>query len=122
LTIYYLLEAAVSEKEQGIKMTFFNPSENKWKEVMDTEYRPYFYIPYPTSEEDLKVTQEQKLKINLVEKTDLCHPTNRQLFLPGDRCSKRHQVHHDTQNSLGARATPPKVGDATRKPNIILVL
>ena len=64
-------DAAVSEKESGIKMTFFNPSENKWKEVIDTEYRPYFYIPYPTPEEDLKVTQEQKLKINLVEKTDL---------------------------------------------------
>jgi DNA polymerase elongation subunit (family B) len=71
LTIYHLLDAAVSEKDQGIKMTFFNPSENKWKEVLDTEYRPYFFIPYPIPEDDLKVIHELKLRIRLVEKTDL---------------------------------------------------
>ena len=71
MTIYYLLDAAVSEKEQGVKMTFFNPSEKKWKEVLDTEYRPYFFIPYPTPEEDLKVFRELKSITKLVEKTDL---------------------------------------------------
>jgi DNA polymerase elongation subunit (family B) len=71
LSIYYLMDAAVSEKDQGIKMTFFNPSENKWKEVLDTEYHPYFFIPYPTPEEDLIVIQELKLRTDSVEKTDL---------------------------------------------------
>jgi DNA polymerase elongation subunit (family B) len=71
LTIYYLLDATVLEKEQVIKLTFFNPSENKWKEVLDTEYRPYFFIPYSIPEEDLKVIRELKLRINFVEKTDL---------------------------------------------------
>ena len=71
MAIYYLLDAAISEKEQGIKMTFFNPSENKWKEVLDTEYRPYFFIPYPVPEEDLTVIQDLKLGTKLVEKTDL---------------------------------------------------
>ena len=71
MTVYYLLDAAVSEIEQGIKMTFFNPSENKWKEVLDTEYRPYFLIPYPIPEDDLKVIQDLKLRTKLVEKTDL---------------------------------------------------
>jgi DNA polymerase elongation subunit (family B) len=71
LTIFYLLDAAVSEKEQGIKMTFFNPPENKWKEVLDTEYRPYFFIPYPITEDDAKVIQELKLRTKFVEKTDL---------------------------------------------------
>ncbi len=71
MTIYYLLDAAVSEKEQGIKMTFFNPSENKWQDILDTEYRPYFFIPYPIPEDDLKVIQELKLRTKLVEKTDL---------------------------------------------------
>ena len=52
-------------------MTFFNPSENKWKEVLDTEYRPVFFIPYPIPENDLKVIQELKLRTKLVEKTDL---------------------------------------------------
>jgi DNA polymerase elongation subunit (family B) len=69
--IYYLLDAAVSEKEQGIRMTFFNPSENKWKEVLDTEYRPYFFIPYPIPEDDLKVIQQSRLRTKLVEKNDL---------------------------------------------------
>ncbi len=71
LTIFYLLDAAVSEKEQGIKLTFFNPSKNKWKEILDTDYRPYFFIPYPIPEDDLKVIQELELEISVVEKTDL---------------------------------------------------
>ena len=71
MTIYYLLDAAVSENEQGIKMTFFNPSENKWKEVLDNEYRPYFFIPYPILEDDFKAIQDLKLKTKMMEKTDL---------------------------------------------------
>ena len=71
LTIYYLLDAAVSEKEQGIKLTFFSPSKNKWKEILDTGYRPYFFIQYPIPEDDLKVIQELGLGISVVEKTDL---------------------------------------------------
>ncbi len=71
MTIFYLLDAAVSEKEQGIKLTFFNPSKNKWKEILDTDYRPYFFIPYPIPEDDLKVIQELELEISVVEKTDL---------------------------------------------------
>ncbi len=71
LTIFYLLDAAVSEKEQGIKLTFFNPSKNKWKEILDTDYRPYFFIPYPIPEDDLNVIQELELEISIVEKTDL---------------------------------------------------
>ncbi len=71
MTIYYLLDAAVSEKEQGIKLTLFNPSKNKWKEILDTDYRPYFFIPYPIPEDDLKVIQELGLGIRVVEKTDL---------------------------------------------------
>jgi DNA polymerase I len=71
LTIYYLLDSAVSENEQGIRMIFFSPSENKLKEVLDTEYRPYFFIPYPIPKDDLKVIQELKLRTKLVEKSDL---------------------------------------------------
>ena len=71
MTIYYLLDATVSEKEQGIKLTFFNPSKNKWKEIVDTDYRPYFFIPYPIPEDDLKLIQELGLGIRVVEKTDL---------------------------------------------------
>lgn len=68
---YYLLDAIVSEKEQGIKLTFFNSSENKWKEILDTDYRPYFFIPYPISDDDLKVAETMNLDPLIVEKVDL---------------------------------------------------
>ena len=71
LTIYYLLDASVSDKEQGIKLTFFNPSKNKWKEILDTDYRPYFFIPHPIPEGDLKIILELGLGIRVVEKKDL---------------------------------------------------
>jgi DNA polymerase elongation subunit (family B) len=71
LTAHYLLDASVSEKEQGIKLTFYNPSKNKWKEIVDTEYRPYFFLPYPIPEDDYKEIQKLSLGIEVVEKTDL---------------------------------------------------
>ena len=71
LTIYYLLDAAISEKAQGIKLTFFDPSENKWKEILDTDYTPYFFIPYPISKDDLKVIDSLNLETIIVEKIDL---------------------------------------------------
>jgi len=71
VTAYYLLDATVSEKEHGIKLTFYNPSAKKWKTILDTDYRPYFFVPYPIPEEDYKQIQELGLGIEVVEKTDL---------------------------------------------------
>jgi DNA polymerase elongation subunit (family B) len=71
LTIYYLLDATVSEKKQGITLVFYDPSMNKWKELLDADYRPYFFIPYPIPDEDYKEIQELGLDIKVVEKTDL---------------------------------------------------
>jgi DNA polymerase elongation subunit (family B) len=71
LPAYYLLDASVSEKEQSIKLVFYSPFKNKWKEIVDTDYRPYFFIPYPISEDDYKVIQELGLDIEVVEKTGL---------------------------------------------------
>ncbi len=71
LKIYYLLDAAVSEKDQGIKLTFYNPSGNKWEEILDTDYRPYFFIPYPISEDDQKVIDNLNLEPIITEKIDL---------------------------------------------------
>jgi len=65
------LDAVVSEKEVGIKLTFYSPSKSKWKELLDTIYRPYFFIQYPIPEDDLKVIQELGLGMTVVEKTDL---------------------------------------------------
>ena len=71
MTAYYLLDASVSEKERGIKLVFYNPSENKWKEVIDIDYRPYFFIPYPIPEDDYEEIQKLGLGTEGVEKTDL---------------------------------------------------
>ncbi|MEJ2240785.1 MAG: DNA polymerase domain-containing protein [Candidatus Bathyarchaeota archaeon] len=71
MTIYYLLDAEVSEMDQGIKLTFFDPSENKWKELLDTDYLPYFLIPYPIPKDDLKVIDSLNLEPIIVEKIDL---------------------------------------------------
>jgi DNA polymerase elongation subunit (family B) len=71
MSAYYLLDASVSKKEQGIKLVFYNPSTNKWKELLDDDYRPYFFIPYPIPEEDYKEIQKLGLGIEVVEKTDL---------------------------------------------------
>jgi len=80
LTIYYLLDAAVSsEKEQGIKLTFFNPSNNKWKEILDTDYRPYFFIPYPIPEDDFKISQELGLGIRVEENRSFHYARMKQL-------------------------------------------
>ena len=65
------MDAAVSENKQGIKLTFFNPSTKKWKEIVDNNYRPYFFIPHPIPEDDLKIIQKLGLKNNVIEKTDL---------------------------------------------------
>ncbi len=71
MTAYYLLDASVSEEEQGIKLVFYNPSTDKWKQIVDAEYRPYFFIPYPIPEDDYKEIQELGLGIDVVEKIDL---------------------------------------------------
>ncbi len=65
------MDATVLEKEHSIKLIFFNPSKNKWKEILDSGYQPYFFIPYPIPEDDLQVTQEPEFEIKVVEKTDL---------------------------------------------------
>ena len=70
LIIYYLLDTIVSEKEQGIRLTFFDPSQNKYKEILDTDYRPYFFALYPMPQDDLKVIQEHKIRTSVVEKKD----------------------------------------------------
>ena len=68
LTIYYLLDTTVLEKEQSIQLTFFDPITNNFKEILDTTYRPYFFTLYPIPQDDLKIIQEHKIKTSVVEK------------------------------------------------------
>ena len=70
MTIYYLLDTTVLEKEQSIQLTFFDPITNNFKEILDTDYRPYFFTLYPIPQDDLKVIQEHKIRTSVVEKKD----------------------------------------------------
>ena len=71
MTIYYLLDTTVLEKEQSIQLTFFDPITNNFKEILDTDYRPYFFTLYPIPQNDQKIIQEHKLTTKVVEKKDL---------------------------------------------------
>lgn len=71
MSIYYLIDAVVFEKEHGIKLTFFNSSKNRWKEIVDSNYRPYFFIQYPITKDDLEVLKDLNFDMQVLEKTDL---------------------------------------------------
>ena len=60
VTVQYLLDAeAVSD---GLKLLFFNPQTGDLTEVLDKNYRPYFYVPYPPSKEDEGIIEELAVK------------------------------------------------------------
>jgi len=71
LTIHYLIDATILEKENAIKLSFFDPLMNSWKEIVDVNYRPYFFIPYPIIKADLEVMKDLDFDMQVVEKTDL---------------------------------------------------
>jgi DNA polymerase elongation subunit (family B) len=71
LSTNILLDAAVSEKEKCIKLTFFDLSKNGYTETLDYDYTPYFFIPYPISKHDLGIAQESSIGTKLEDKTDL---------------------------------------------------
>ncbi len=71
MSINYLLNVVVSEKEQAVNLTFFNSSDNKWIELLDSDYRPYFFISHPITKEDVTVIQELGVRTRVEDKTDL---------------------------------------------------
>ena len=71
MSIYYLIDATVLREEQRIQLTFFDPSNNKWKEIVDSNYRPYFFIPYPIPKDDFEVMKDLKFDMQVLEKVDL---------------------------------------------------
>jgi DNA polymerase I len=71
LAINYLIDASILEKENAIKLSFFDPSKNLWKEIVDNNYRPYFFIPYPIPKDDFEVLKDLKFDMQILEKVDL---------------------------------------------------
>jgi len=69
LSVCYLIDA--NSVPEGVKLTFFNSSTSNWKEVIDKEYRSYFFVPHPLSQKDKDIIKELGVETRLEEKKDL---------------------------------------------------
>ena len=56
---------------EGVKLIFFSPSTGAWEEVVDSDYRPYFFVPHPLTEKDLEILDGLRAKTGVEEKRDL---------------------------------------------------
>jgi DNA polymerase elongation subunit (family B) len=54
-----------------MKLTLYNPSKNTWKEILDANYRPYFFVPHPLNKKDREIIKEVEIETKIEEKTDL---------------------------------------------------
>jgi DNA polymerase elongation subunit (family B) len=66
---YYLLDAETFA--DGLRLLFFNPKNDDWKEILDKDYRPYFFVPHPLSKVDKGIIDEMAFKSSVEEKRDL---------------------------------------------------
>ncbi len=69
LAVHYLI--SVEAVLEGVKLTLFNPSTGSWKEVLDKDYRPYFFVPHPLSQRDQETVRGLGAKTRMKEKRDL---------------------------------------------------
>ena len=69
MTVYYLLDAEVVP--DGLKLLFFNQQTSNLEEMLDKDYRPYFFVPHPLSKADENIADELGLNTEAVEKKEL---------------------------------------------------
>jgi DNA polymerase elongation subunit (family B) len=55
----------------GVKLSFFNPSTKVWEEVLDRDYRPHFFIPYPVTQKDKEILDGLRAKTRPEQKRNL---------------------------------------------------
>jgi len=67
--VLYLMDAEATR--EGVKLTFFSPSTNAWEEVLDRDYRPYFFVPHPLTQKDRMILNGLRAKTRVEEKRDL---------------------------------------------------
>jgi DNA polymerase elongation subunit (family B) len=70
LNVWFLLDAK-TEGGSTIKLRFYDPSENKIRELKDSTYKPYFYVPYPIRQQDEETIKSVNGEIEIARKTDL---------------------------------------------------
>jgi len=69
LEVYYLINSEMTKR--GIKSLLYNPSNGRMKEILDTRYKPFFFIPHPLSRDDEKTVLELGATTRMVEKQNL---------------------------------------------------
>jgi len=55
----------------AVKLRFFDPVSNELKEVSDSDYKPYFFLPYPLSPTDQEKVRSLHGEVGVVKKIDL---------------------------------------------------
>lgn len=68
--VSYLVDAFTND-DWEIMLRFYDASTEEIREVKDSEYKPYFLVPYPLSEKDQYVVNRIFGKVSKVEKRDL---------------------------------------------------
>jgi len=69
LETYYLIDAEAAR--EGVKLRLYNASTDAMEEVLDTRYRPYFFVPHPTSQGNEEAVRGMGAKTSTVEKQNL---------------------------------------------------
>ena len=68
LAVQYLIDAKASN--EGLRLTFFNPSTGASKEVLDKDYRPYFFVPHPLTRKDQETIERLGAKTRVEKKRE----------------------------------------------------
>jgi len=61
----------VAEGGNTVKLKFYDPAEDVLREVRDTTYKPYFFVPHPLSRHDEEAIRSLYGEIEVAEKIDL---------------------------------------------------
>ncbi len=69
LEVNYLIDAKANK--EGVVLTFFDSSSDTCKEVLDRDFRPYFFIPHPMARKDRETVEELGGDTRVEEKKEL---------------------------------------------------
>ncbi len=67
--VWYLVDA--TNAGSTIKLRFYDPSTDSIKEISNTSYKPYFFVPYPLSKPDEEIVRSLYGEVEVVKKIDL---------------------------------------------------
>ncbi|HDJ04472.1 MAG TPA: hypothetical protein ENF85_00585, partial [Candidatus Bathyarchaeota archaeon] len=65
----YLID--IEAAPNGMRLIFYDPSEDTLTEVPDEEYKPYFYLPHPLPPEAKTLIESLHGRTQVVEKREL---------------------------------------------------